>query len=260
MGVQGSGRGGPEGCARCPGLPSSSHHSAVVIATIPHMRERKQHANQSLACMPVSSIGDPVPRKKSPSPITFSPLFGLMGKRIMKKSGYSIVLAESTIINRIYIIRGKRVMIDRDLAELYQVQTRSLNQGVRRNIDRFPIDFMFQLTNQEFKNWKSQIVISKNDRMSLRKNPLAFTEQGVAMLSGILNSKQAISVNIAIMRVFVQLRRSLEANKEIGRKLEELEKTVAGHDEKIKLIFQVIKQLIEKKEEPPAPRNPIGYR
>jgi len=151
-------------------------------------------------------------------------------------------------------------MIDRDLAELYQVQTRSLNQGVRRNIDRFPIDFMFQLTNQEFKNWKSQIVISKNDRMSLRKNPLAFTEQGVAMLSGILNSKQAISVNIAIMRVFVQLRRSLEANKEIGRKLEELEKTVAGHDEKIKLIFQVIKQLIEKKEEPPAPRNPIGYR
>jgi hypothetical protein len=96
--------------------------------------------------------------------------------------------------------------------------------------------------------------------MSLRKNPLAFTEQGVAMLSGILNSKQAISVNIAIMRVFVQLRRSLEANKEIGRKLEELEKTVAGHDEKIKLIFQVIKQLIEKKEEPPAPRNPIGYR
>ena len=151
-------------------------------------------------------------------------------------------------------------MIDRDLAELYQVQTRSLNQGVRRNIDRFPIDFMFKLTNQEFKNWKSQIVISKNDRMSLRKNPLAFTEQGVAMLSGILNSKQAISVNIAIMRVFVQLRRSLEANKEIGRKLEELEKTVAGHDEKIKLIFQVIKQLIEKKEEPPAPRNPIGYR
>ena len=151
-------------------------------------------------------------------------------------------------------------MIDRDLAELYQVQTRSLNQGVRRNIDRFPIDFMFQLTNQEFKNWKSQIVISKNDRMSLRKNPLAFTEQGVAMLSGILNSKQAISVNIAIMRVFVQLRRSLEANKEIGRKLEELEKTVAGHDEKIKLIFQVIKQLIEKKEEPQAPRNPIGYR
>jgi hypothetical protein len=180
-------------------------------------------------------------------------------KSYMKNFEDLITVPEETIINRIYIIRGKRVMIDRDLAGLYQVETRILNQAMRRKIDRFPDDFMFQLTNEEFESWKSQIVISKKERMGLRKNPLAFTEQGVAMLSGILNSKQAILVNIAIMRAFVQLRQFLESNKELARKMEELEKAVTGHDEKIRLIFQAIKQLIEKKEELPPPRKLIGY-
>jgi len=178
----------------------------------------------------------------------------------MKKKSNSVAIVEEIIINRIYTIRKKRVMIDRDLAALYQVETRVLNQAVRRNLDRFPEDFMFQLTSVEFTNWISQIVISKKEQMGLRKNPLAFTEQGVAMLSGILNSKRAIQVNIAIMRAFVQLRRLLESNKELARKVEELEKAVSGHDEKIQLIFQAIRKLISEKEKPLPERKPIGYQ
>ncbi len=114
------------------------------------------------------------------------------------------------IERRIYFIRGYKVMLDIDLAKLYQVETRALNQAVRRNRNRFPADFMFQLNEKEFKNWMSQIVISNpTAKMGLRKRPYAFTEQGVAMLSSVLKSKRAIAVNIAIMRVFARLRRLL---------------------------------------------------
>lgn len=115
------------------------------------------------------------------------------------------------IRSRIHTIRGKQVMLDFDLANLYGVETRTLNQTVRRNIERFPEDFMFQLTDEELKNWKSQIVISNSIKMGLRKNPLAFTEQGVAMLSGVLRSPIAIEVNIRIMRTFVVIRQYLAA-------------------------------------------------
>lgn len=116
------------------------------------------------------------------------------------------VLVPSEIIeNKIYLIRGRKVMIDRDLAFLYEVETRVLNQSVRRNQERFPDDFMFQLTNEEAKSWKSQIVISNKERMGLRKRPLAFTEHGILMLSSVLNSRRAVQVNIAIMRAFVKL-------------------------------------------------------
>ena len=145
-----------------------------------------------------------------------------------RKFEEQIMLPEETIIGKIYLIRGVKVLIDRDLAELYGVDTRILNQAVKRNHKRFPDDFMFQLTKDELNNWKSQIVISNKEKMGIRKPPLVFTEQGVAMLSSILNSERAISVNIRIMRVFTRLRTIPESHKEILRKLELLEKKESG--------------------------------
>jgi hypothetical protein len=127
----------------------------------------------------------------------------------MKKDDSEISISEESIASKIYLIRGKRVMIDRDLAELYGVETMVLNQAVRRNERRFPEDFMFQMTNKEMKNWKSQIVISNSERMGIRKPPLVFSEQGVAMLSSVLNSKRAIAMNIQIIRVFTKMREML---------------------------------------------------
>ncbi len=150
-------------------------------------------------------------------------------------------IVEQNIIERkIFVIRGLNVMLDRDLSELYGVETRVLNQAVRRNKERFPADFMFQLTREEMDNWKSQIVISNSDIMGLRKKPLAFTEQGVAMLSGILSSKRAIGVNIGIMRVFVNIRKLVAANSGILNKLDQLEYKVQSHDKEIRAIFEVI--------------------
>ncbi|MBQ9678595.1 MAG: ORF6N domain-containing protein [Prevotella sp.] len=130
------------------------------------------------------------------------------------------------IQSRIFEIRGIRVMLDRDLASLYGVETKVLNQAVKRNIRRFPSDFMFQLTKEELNNWKSQIVTSNSDKMGLRRPPYAFTEQGVAMLSGVLNSNAAIDTNIKIMRAFVAVRRMLalpDTSDRISKLEEELE-------------------------------------
>ena len=156
------------------------------------------------------------------------------------------------------------MMIDRDLAELYGVETRVLNQAVRRNERRFPDDFMFQLTEKELNDWISQIVISNKEKMGLRKLPLAFTEQGVAMLSSVLNSETAIEVNIRIIRIFSRLRELLLTHKDIVIKLEQLEKEMIKqggrlkkHDEDIQLIFKYLKQLLN----PPQPPRPrIGFR
>jgi len=126
-----------------------------------------------------------------------------------------VIYNDENIINRIYLVRGKKVMIDRELAELYGVETRMLNQAVRRNTKRFPEDFMFQMTYEELEEWKSQIVISNKEKMGLRKPPLVFTEQGVAMLSSVLNSDTAIMVNIQIIRIFTKMREVLVTHKEI---------------------------------------------
>ena len=134
------------------------------------------------------------------------------------------MITEKSISNKIYFIRGREVMIDRDLAELYGVETRILNQSVRRNIKRFPEDFMFQLSPEEFNKWISQIVISNNEKMSLRKPPLVFTEQGVSMLSSVLHSETAIMVNIQIIRVFTRLRQMIQSQEAILKRLVELEK------------------------------------
>ena len=156
---------------------------------------------------------------------------------------------EEVILRKIYFIRGQKVMIDKDLAELYKVETRVLNQAVRRNKKRFPDDFMFQLTQEEFENWKSQIVISNRQRMGLRKPPLAFTEQGVAMLSSVLNSDRAIMVNIQIIRLFIKMREMLQTNKDILKKLEELERKDIEQDKKIMLVFEYLKQFEEAKQQ-----------
>jgi len=136
-------------------------------------------------------------------------------------------------------------MLDSDLATLYGVETRALNQAVRRNLDRFPGDFMFELTRSEFEVLMSQIVISKiSARGGRQKVPLVFTEQGVAMLSSVLRSKQAIEVNIAIVRAFVKLRALLDTNKELGKKIDQLESKFLAHDQQFKAVFEAIRQLM----------------
>lgn len=172
------------------------------------------------------------------------------------------ILPDKAIINKIYVMRGKKVMVDRDLAELYGVETRALNQAVRRNEKRFPGDFMFQMNLEEMQDWKSQIVISNTEKMGLRKPPLVFTEQGVAMLSSVLNSERAIMVNIAIIRVFTKMRELVETHKEILQKLEQLEKKDIEQDEKIMLIFEYLKQFEKAKmEELKFKKRPkIGFK
>jgi hypothetical protein len=177
----------------------------------------------------------------------------------MKKAS---LLPDELIINKIILLRDQKVLIDRDLAELYGVETRTLNQAVKRNIKRFPEDFMFQMTKEEMEIWKSQIVMSDNDRMGLRKPPFVFTEQGVAMLSSVLNSDRAILVNIQIMRVFTRMRALLESHKEILLKLESIEKKDIEQDEKILLIFEYLKQLEQAKQEETIfkERKRIGFK
>ncbi len=161
------------------------------------------------------------------------------------------VALHDAIENKIYLLRGKKVMLDNDLARLYGVETRVLNQAVRRNSNRFPDDFMFELTKTERANLMSQSVISSWG--GIRKLPLAFTEQGVAMLSSVLKSEQAIHVNIQIMRTFTRLRQLLSSHADLKRKIEELE---TKYDQRFQIVFHAIKQLLE-----PSPKPPrkIGF-
>ena len=171
------------------------------------------------------------------------------------------MITEKSISNKIYFIRGREVMIDRDLAELYGVETRILNQSVRRNIKRFPEDFMFQLSPEEFNKWISQIVISNKEKMSLRKPPLVFTEQGVSMLSSVLHSETAIMVNIQIIRVFTRLRQMIQSQEAILKRLVELEKEGKLQKKNIQTILQYLKQLeeIRKEEIEFKDRKRIGF-
>lgn len=165
------------------------------------------------------------------------------------------ILPAERIERSILLVRGQKVMLDEDLATLYEVQVKVLNQAVRRNIDRFPEDFMFQLTDEEFANLRSQIVTLKTGRGQHRKYPpYAFTEQGVAMLSSVLRSKRAVQVNIEIMRAFVRLRQMLASNAELARKLAALENK---YDAQFKVVFDAIRELMSP---PPAKRRRIGFR
>jgi phage regulator Rha-like protein len=166
----------------------------------------------------------------------------------------SLITAE-LIERRIYLIRGHKVMLDSELAELYQVPTKVFNQAVTRKRERFPEDFMFQLTKEEDQRLRSQFVTSKMGRGGRRYRSYVFTEQGVAMLSSVLNSERAVQVNIAIMRAFVRLREILSSNKEMADKLDALEKK---YDAQFRVVFQAIRKLMES---PPNPRpQRIGFR
>ena len=168
-----------------------------------------------------------------------------------------MLLAEQKIINKILFIRGHKVMLDRDLADLYGVETKVFNQSVKRNAERFPKDFMFSLTEKEWQNLRSQIVTSSWG--GARYRPKAFTELGVAMLSSILNSQTAIDVNIKIIRVFAKIREFALTNNEVLVQLSKLEKEVANNSKDIANIFSVLRELLEKQAKP-LPRNRIGYK
>ena len=176
----------------------------------------------------------------------------------MAKKELQILVAEQKILNKIYVFRGEKVMLDNDLAEMYGVETKQLKRQVRRNKSRFPKDFMFELSTKEFENLRSQIGTSSWG--GTRYNPMAFTEQGIAMLSSILNSNTAIEVNIRIIRVFTKMREFALTNKEILLQLAKLEKEVKGNNNDIENIFIVLKELIEKQQKPLPPRNKIGFK
>ncbi|MBX3164895.1 MAG: ORF6N domain-containing protein [Bacteroidetes bacterium] len=178
----------------------------------------------------------------------------------MKKT---IALADETVISKIYFIRSKKVMLDRDLAEMYSVETKRLNEQVRRNLKRFPPDFMFQLTEEESNSLRSQIAtLEKGQGKHTKYLPYVFTEQGVAMLSSVLNSETAIEVNIQIIRIFTRMREILLTHKDVLIKLEQLEKNMViqneitkKHENEIQVIFKALKQLLN----PTVPRKKIGY-
>jgi len=180
----------------------------------------------------------------------------------MAKSTKAVIVPDELIMNNIYLLRGQKVMLDHDLAKLYQVETKQLKRQVKRNISRFPDDFMFEITKEEFEILRSQFGTSnlqagKTGWGGSRYLPMAFTEQGVAMISSVLNSETAIRVNIQIIRVFTKMRELLLSNKEILLQLEKAEKKLSKHDKDIILIFQYLKKLLSPQT---GKRERIGFR
>jgi hypothetical protein len=179
-----------------------------------------------------------------------------MPKRPKQGEPETALIPIERIEQRIYVIRGHKVMLDRDLAELYQVKAIALRQQVKRNRSRFPDDFTFQLTTSEAENLVSQSVIASKRSLG-GSLPYAFTEQGVAMLSAVLNSDRAVQVSIAIVRAFVKLREMLATNTDLAHKIDALERKYADHNRDIQVIFKAIKKLLEPPPEPPKKR--IGF-
>jgi len=169
-------------------------------------------------------------------------------------SSKKLVIPDEVVMNKIYLIRGQKVMIDQDLAELYGVETKVLKQQVKRNIESFPSDFMFELSKDEFESLRSQIVTSS--RGGTRYTPMVFTEHGVLMLSSVLKSNRARQVNIHIMRVYTKLREMLLTHKDLLLKMNELESKISNHDKSIKQIFTYLKQFIKEQNEP---LPPVGF-
>ncbi|MFI0492128.1 ORF6N domain-containing protein [Flavobacterium sp.] len=167
-----------------------------------------------------------------------------------------ILIPDDIISSKIYLIRNQKVMLDKDLSELYAVETKQLKRQVRRNLERFPEDFMFELSQQEFDNLRSQFGTSSWG--GSRYMPMAFTEQGVAMLSSVLNSPTAIRVNIQIIRVFTKIREMLTDTLSMKLEIEEIKKKLSNHTKNIELVFNYLDELIDKKENA-EPRKKIGY-
>lgn len=175
----------------------------------------------------------------------------------MKKE---LVTLEKDIASKIYMVRDQKVLLDRDLALLYGVETKYLKRQVRRNIERFPGDFMFQLNEDEFQNWRSQIGTSNfKDKMGLRYAPFCFTEQGVAMLSSVLNAKKAIAVNIQIIRVFTKMREILAQHQNLQLELEKVKRQTSNNTSNIELVFTYLDELVAKQSSK-KPITKIGYK
>lgn len=166
-------------------------------------------------------------------------------------------ISDDIVVNKIYEIRNQKVMLDSDLAELYGVETGRLNEQVKRNINRFPEDFMFQLSDKEYKSLISQFAISNKGRGGRRKLPNVFTEHGVLMLSSVLNGQQAIQVNIQIVRIFTRLRNLLNEHTELKLEIADIKKHLQNHDKNIELVFSYLDKLIEKENQP---RKRIGFK
>ncbi len=167
------------------------------------------------------------------------------------------VIPISSIESKIYSFRGQRVMLDRDLAELYGVTTKRLNEQVKRNLDRFPADFMFRLTVHEAESLRSQFATSSDNHGGRRYPPYVFTEHGALMLASVLNSRRAVETSIFVVRAFIKMREIVSVHKELARKLSELERRVIGHDEDIMTLMRAIKRLIHT---PSPPQRRIGFK
>lgn len=172
-----------------------------------------------------------------------------------QKMSEKITIPDEVILNKIYVIRGQKVMLDRDLAELYDVETRRLKEQVRRNMSRFPEEFMFELTKEELEEWRTQYSSSNRDVMGIRIAPFVFTEHGILMLSSVLSSEKAVQMNIQIIKTFVQLRKIANNYEEIMAKIQQIESQT---NEQFSEIYQVLQNLLSKPEE--KPRKEIGYK
>lgn len=172
------------------------------------------------------------------------------------------MLSDEVIVNKIYLIRDKKVMLDRDLAELYGVETRRLKEQVKRNLSRFPENFMFVLSKEELENWRKEFGSTNKEIMGLRIPPYAFTEHGILMLANVIKSDRAIKVSIRIIEIFVRMRETLLSYKDVLKKLDEIERKYTDHDQKIMLIFEYLRQLEQAKQEELEFRNrkKIGYK
>ena len=172
------------------------------------------------------------------------------------------LIPDEVVMTKIYVIRGQKVMMDRDLAELYGVETKRLKEQVRRNIDRFPTDFMFEMTKEELSDWRTQFATSNSEIMGIRRPPFVFTEHGVLMLSSVLNSPRAIKMNIQIVRIFTKMKEVLLTHKDLLLKIEKIERSVTSHDDQIVVLFEYLKKLMDDKEQKleQASRARIGFK
>lgn len=170
-----------------------------------------------------------------------------------------LLVPDEIIMNQIYYVRGHKVMLDFDLAALYEVETKQLKRQVKRNIDRFPEDFMFELTPEEYNISRNQNGTLKQGS-NIKYSPMVFTEQGVAMLSSVLNSKRAIKVNIQIIRIFTRIRQKLADNTDIKLEIEKIKNKLDNQDKNMEIVFKYLDELLEKQERPNPPRKRIGYK
>lgn len=177
----------------------------------------------------------------------------------MNEQEQKIAIPDEVVLSKIFIVRGQKVMIDRDLAELYGVETRVLKQAVKRNISRFPSDFLFEMSREEFDLWRDEFATTTGERKGIRYAPFCFTEQGVTMLACVLNSDRAILLNIQIVRIFTKIREALTDTLSFKLEIEEIKKKLETQDKNIELVFTYLDELIEKRENNQT-RPRVGYR